>query len=77
MKKKDAESSPYRNRFINMVILNVICIILLVLFIIISTNSKNVNIINYRNRIDAEYMEKEDNLARWAEELEARESALK
>ena len=76
MKKKDAETSPYRNRFINMVILNVICIILLVLFIIISTNSKNVNIINYRNRIDAEYMEKEDNLARWAEELEARESAL-
>lgn len=59
-----------------MVILNVVLVVILVLFILISNNSKNLNIINYRNRIDAEYTEKEDNLARWEKQLQIREEQL-
>lgn len=76
VKRTIDKSSPYRNRFINMVILNVIFLIILILFILISNNSNNLNIINYKNRIDAEYTEKEDNLAKWDRELTAREQAL-
>lgn len=71
------KESPYRAKFMNMVILNVILIIFLMLFILISNNSKNLNIINYKARIDAEYMEKEDNLAQWEEDLSAREASIK
>lgn len=76
VKKSLDKSSPYRNRFLNMVILNVVLVIILLLFVFISNNSKNLNIINYKHRIDAEYIEKEDNLAKWASELESREEAL-
>lgn len=76
VKKRLEKTSPYKTRFLNMLAINVILVILLILFIFISNNSKNVNIINYKNRIDAEYSEKEDNLAKWAEELEFREAAL-
>ena len=70
IKRSIDKSSPYRNRFLNMVILNVVLVVILVLFILIS------NIINYRNRIDAEYTEKEDNLARWEKQLQIREEQL-
>lgn len=70
------KTSPYRSKYINMVILNVIFIIFLILFVIISNNSKNLNIINYRARIDAEYTEKENNLAKWDQELSERERQL-
>ncbi|MDY5576987.1 MAG: hypothetical protein SPF70_05850 [Lachnospiraceae bacterium] len=76
IKRAADKTSPYRNRFINMVILNVILLIILVLFIFISNNSHNLNIINYKNRIDAEYTEKEDNLAKWEEEISLREQEL-
>lgn len=76
IKRSIDKSSPYRNRFLNMVILNVVLVVILVLFILISNNSKNLNIINYRNRIDAEYTEKEDNLARWEKQLQIREEQL-
>ncbi len=56
--------------------INIIFLIFLILFIVISNNSKNLNIINYRTRINAEYTEKEDNLARWDEELKEREKQL-
>jgi len=70
------KNSPYRTKYINMIILNIIFIIFLILFIVISNNSKNLNIINYRARINAEYTEKEDNLAKWDEELKEREKQL-
>ena len=76
IKRSIDKSSPYRNRFLNMVILNVVLVVILVLFILISNNSKNLNIINYRNRIDAEYTEKEDNLARLEKQLQIREEQL-
>ena len=76
VKRTVDKTSPYRSRFINMVILNIIFLIFLVLFVIISNNSKNLNIINYKTRIDAEYTEKENNLAKWAQELSEREKQL-
>lgn len=77
VKKTVDKTSPYRTKFKNMIVLNVILIIILILFVIISNNSSNLNIINYKNRIDAEYIAKEDNLAMWDKELTAREEALK
>ncbi len=76
IKKSIDKTSPYRTKYINMIVLNIIFLIFLILFIVISNNSKNLNIINYRTRINAEYTEKEDNLARWDEELKEREKQL-
>ncbi len=68
--------SVYKNRFFNSVILNVGLVILIILIIIITTNSNNTNILNYKNRLDAEYTSKEDDLAAWEEELKIREELL-
>lgn len=76
IKRSIDKTSPYRSKYINMIILNIIFIIFLILFVIISNNSKNLNIINYRARINAEYTEKEDNLAKWDQELTERERQL-
>lgn len=70
------KTSPYYGRFINMIVINVILILFLIMFIVISNNSKNLNIINYKARIDAEYMDKEDNLAKWEADLTKREKAI-
>lgn len=75
MKELDIESA-YRNRFINVAILNVILIIAIVLIIMITTNSDNTNILNYKNRLDAEYSERENDMVQWSNELNAREKAL-
>ena len=81
---KDLEiESVYRNRFINAVLLNIILIIALVLILMITGNSNNTNIINYKNRLDAQYAEKENDLVKWqnelqsmADELQSREDEL-
>lgn len=75
MKSYDIES-VYRNRFINAVIINIILIIVVILVIVISGNSNNTNILNYKNRIDAEYQEKEDALAQWKNQLDIREDYI-
>lgn len=66
----------YKNRFFNSVILNIALVVLIIILIAITTNSKNTNILNYKNRIDAEYTSKENDLAAWEDELEAREKLL-
>lgn len=76
MKKLGIES-VYRNRFINSVIVNVILVIVIILIMVIAGNSENTNILNYKNRLDAEYNEKENSLAQWKSELEAMEESLK
>lgn len=75
MKSYDIES-VYRNRFINAVIINIVLIIVVILVIVISGNSNNTNILNYKNRIDAEYQEKEDALAQWKNQLDIREDYI-
>lgn len=76
MKKHDIES-VYRTRFISAVILNAILIIVVILILLIANNSKNTNILNYKNRIDAEYHDKENALVKWKNELDIREENLK
>lgn len=76
MKSYDIES-VYRNRFINSVILNVILVIAIILIIAIAGNSDNTNILNYKNRLDAEYQEKEDSLVQWQHELDVRENDIR
>jgi hypothetical protein len=75
--------SVYRNRFINAVLLNIILIIALILILMITGNSSNTNILNYKNRLDAQYAEKENDLVKWkkelqsmADELQSRENEL-
>lgn len=75
MRELDIES-VYRNRFINSLLFNIILIIAIVLIIIIAGNSENTNILNYKNRLDAEYSEREDDLIQWQKELDDREEAL-
>ncbi len=75
MKDLDIES-VYRNRFINSLLFNIILIIAIALIIMITTNSENTNILNYKNRLDAEYSERENDLIQWQNELEYREEAL-
>ena len=76
MKSYDIES-VYRNRFISAVILNAILIVVIVLIIVIANNSQNTNILNYKNRIDTEYQEREDALVKWKQELDVREEIIK
>lgn len=76
MKKFDIES-VYRTRFISSVIVIFLLIIIMFSIVIITKNSKNTNILNYKARIDAEYEEKEDALVQWQNQLQLREEALK
>lgn len=75
MKELDIEST-YRNRFINVAILNVLLIIVIAVIVAITSNSENINILNYKNRLDAEYNDKENGLVQWKNELDEREKAL-
>lgn len=75
MKELDIEST-YRNRFINVAILNVLLIIVIVVIVAITSNSENTNILNYKNRLDAEYNDKENGLVQWKKELDEREKDL-
>ena len=70
------EESIYKSRFINMIIVNVVLIITLILFAIIANNSENLNIINYHNRIEEEYQDRENNLSQWSQELKLKEKEL-
>jgi hypothetical protein len=76
MKKYDIES-VYRNRFVSSVIVIIFLVIVMVFMMIITKNSKNTNILNYKNRIDAEYEDREDALIKWQNQLELREEAVK
>lgn len=75
MKELDIES-VYRNRFINSLLFNIVLIIVIALIIMITANSENTNILNYKNRLDAEYGEREDDLIQWQNELNDREKAI-
>lgn len=68
--------NKYKSRFVNMVIFNVLLIIMLVLFAIIANNSDNINIVNYKNRIDAQYTHIEEHLSQWSQELKEKEIEL-
>lgn len=68
-KEKEKKKLNYRTKMINSIVINVILIIVIILMFIITNNSKNVNIINYENRIKDQY-------SSWEEELNQRESII-
>ena len=76
MKKYDIES-VYRTRFISAVMVIFVLIVIIFSIVMITKNSKNTNILNYKARLDAEYEEKEDALVQWQNQLQLREEALK
>lgn len=59
-----------------MLILNAILLVMFVIFAVIASNSKNLNIINYQNRIDAQYRDLENSLNDWSRELKIKEQQL-
>lgn len=72
----EAQEKKYKNRITNMIILNVVLVIAIIVIIIMTNNSSNTNILNYRERLDREYQEKENDLAVWAGQLREKEEQL-
>lgn len=59
----------YKYKYYNSLIINIILVIALVIGFFITTNSKNVNIINYENKLIDKY-------SVWEEQLKERESIV-
>lgn len=76
-KPKGEENSGHRNKLINLVIVNILLVIAIVIIIIITNNSQNTNVLNYKARLDREYEQREDSLAKWSQELKEKELELK
>lgn len=72
----EEQEKKYKNKITNLIILNVFIIIALIVVIIITNNSENTNILNYRDRLEREYNEKEDELAAWDSQLREKEHQL-
>lgn len=72
----EEQEKKYKNKITNLIILNVFIVIALILDIIITNNSENTNILNYRERLEREYNEKEDELAAWDSQLREKEHQL-
>ena len=60
-----------------MIIVNVILIVVLILFAIIANNSNNLNVINYKDRIDEQYKDIDNSLSEWSRELTNKENQLR
>ena len=76
VKEESKLVSKYKGRFVNMMILNVLLVLTLIVFAIIANNSDNINIVNYKNRIDAQYTQIEESLSQWSKELKEKEILL-
>lgn len=60
----------YRNRYVTSIFLNILMVIVIIAMFVISLNSENPNIINYRRTVVNEYSE-------WEQELTEREQAVR
>lgn len=67
--KKPAGDNPYKYKYYNSLVINMILVIAFLLFFYITTNSKNVNILNYENRLLDKY-------SAWESQLKERESLV-
>lgn len=72
----EEQKKNYKNKITNLIILNVFFVIALIVVIIITNNSDNTNILNYRERLEREYNEKENELAAWDSQLREKEHQL-
>lgn len=68
-KADQAYINEYRYKYYNSLMINIILAAALVLGYLITANSKNVNVINYENRLVDKYIA-------WEEQLEERESIV-
>lgn len=66
----------HKNSIINMAIVIVFLIVTIGIVMAISNNSSNINILNYKNRLEREYQDKTNELAKWESSLREREEAL-
>ncbi len=71
-----ASETVYKYRFYNSLIFNLILIIAIVVMLFITMNSKNVNILNYENRLVERYMTWEQSLNEREQSLNEREQSL-
>lgn len=67
--KKPAGDNSYKYKYYNSLVINMILVIAFLLFFYITTNSKNVNILNYENRLLDKY-------SAWESQLKERESLV-
>lgn len=74
--KKKADIERYKNKYYNSLILNAILIVTLIFFVFITLNSKNVNILNYENRLIDKYTAWELELTEWENDLRIREKQM-
>lgn len=74
---KKENKLTYKKKMINSIIINVIFVIAIIVMIVIAKNSKNVNIINYENRLKDQYSAWEESLNERESELKEREEMLK
>lgn len=68
-KVEDRIISKYKYKYYNSLMINIILALALVLGFLITTNAKNVNIINYENKLVDKYQE-------WEAQLKERESIV-
>lgn len=61
--------NKYKSRFYNTLVLLIAVIVALISLIFIFTNSNNVNILNYKDRLDRYYTQKYQYLVDWEDEL--------
>ncbi len=66
----------YKSKFFNSIVINILLVIAIIAIFIITANSKNTNIINYKSRLDAANKQSEDSLAKWNATLLTKESEL-
>lgn len=69
LKQEDEVVNKYKSRFYNTLVLLIAVIIALISLILIFTNSNNVNILNYKERLDRYYTQKYQYLVDWEDEL--------
>lgn len=69
LKQEEEVVNKYKSRFYNTLVLLIAVIVALISLIFIFTNSNNVNILNYKDRLDRYYTQKYQYLVDWEDEL--------
>lgn len=77
IKKEKKVDTVYKHRFIDMIIVNIVLLVVLILFAIIANNSDNLNVINYKARLDEQYKGIDNSLSEWSRELTNKENKLR
>ena len=77
LKKLGSQEEKLKNIIAGLSLTCGIIVIIFIVFIIFTKNSDNINITNYKARLDRQYQERENELAIWSNELKEKENRLK